>query len=40
MSYEEARVKLTNIQQNKLKSEAESKIVTTLRITKENFQAA
>ena len=34
--YEEARVKLTNKQLNKLKSAAKNKIGTTLRITKRN----
>ena len=34
---EKARVKLTNTQLNKLKSAAENKIGTTLRITNKNF---
>ena len=40
-NYEEARVKLTNTQLNKLKSESKKKkkkAKTTLRITKKNFQ--
>ena len=37
VSYEEARVKLTNTQLNKLKSAAKYKTVTILRITKKNF---
>ena len=37
-SYEEARVKLTNTQLNKLKSLTKNKTGTTLRITKKNFQ--
>ena len=37
-NYEEARVKLTNAQLNKLKSTATNKTVTTLRITKKKFQ--
>ena len=36
-SYEEARVKLTNSQLNKLKSVAKNKARPTLRITKKNF---
>ena len=36
--YEEARVKLTNSQLNKLKSAARNKTGTTWRITKKNFQ--
>ena len=36
--YEEARVKLTNAQLNKLKSTATNKTGTTLRITKKKFQ--
>ena len=36
-SYEEARIKLTNIQLNKLKSAAKSKTEKTV-ITKKNFQ--
>ena len=36
-NYEEARVKLTNTQLNKLKSAAKNKTGTTLRITKGNF---
>ena len=38
MNYEEARIKLTNTQTNRLKSAAENKTETTLRITKKNFQ--
>ena len=37
-NYEEARVKLTNTQLNKLKSAATNKAGTTLRITKKIFQ--
>ena len=37
-SYEEARVKLTNTQFNKLKSAAKIKTGTKLRINKESFQ--
>ena len=37
-SYEEARVKLTNTQINKLKYAAKNDIETTLRITKKNLQ--
>ena len=37
-SYEEARVKLTNTQLNKLKCLTKNKTGTTLRITKKNFQ--
>ena len=37
-SYEEARVKLTNTQLNKLKSAAKNNTETTLRISKKNFQ--
>ena len=37
-SYEEARVKLTNTQLNKLKSAAKNNTGTTLRISKKNFQ--
>ena len=37
-NYEEARVKLTNCQLNKLNSAAKNKTGTTLRITKKNFQ--
>ena len=37
-NYEEARVKLTNTQLNKLKSAAKNKTRTTLQITKKNFQ--
>ena len=37
-NYEEARVKLTNAQLNKLKSTATNKTGTTLRITKKKFQ--
>ena len=38
VNYEEARVKLTNIQLSKLKSSAKNKTGATLRITKKNFQ--
>ena len=38
VSYEEARVKLTNTQLNKLKAAVKNKVGTTLRITKKNFQ--
>ena len=38
VNYEEARVKLTNTQLNKLKSAAKNETGTTLRITKKNFQ--
>ena len=37
-NYEEARVKLTNTQLNKLKSAARNKTRTTLRINKKNLQ--
>ena len=37
-NYEEARVKLTKIQLNKLKSAAKKKTGATLRISKKNFQ--
>ena len=37
-NYQDARVKLTNTQLNKLKSTAKSKTHTALRIIKENFQ--
>ena len=37
-NYEEARVKLTNTQLNKLKSAAKNTTGTTLRTTKKNFQ--
>ena len=37
-NYEEARVKVTNAQLNKLKSTATNKTGTTLRITKKKFQ--
>ena len=37
-NYKEARIKLTNTKLNKLKSPAKDKKVTTLRITKKNFQ--
>ena len=37
-NYEEARVKLTNTQLNKLKSATKNKTWTTLRITKKNFR--
>ena len=36
--YEEARIKLTNTQLNKLKSAAKNKAGTTLKINKKNFQ--
>ena len=36
--YEEARIKLTNTQLNKLKSAAKNKAGTTLKIHKKNFQ--
>ena len=36
--YQEARVKLTNAQLNKLKSTAKNKTGTTLRMNKENFE--
>ena len=36
-NFEEARVKLTNTQLNKLRFAAKNKIGTTLRITRENF---
>ena len=36
--YEEARVKSTNAQLNKIESEAKNKTGTKLRITKKNFQ--
>ena len=36
-NFEEARVKLTNTQLNKLRYAAKNKIGTTLRITRENF---
>ena len=35
---QEARVKLTNIQLNKLKSKAKNKKGTILRLTKKNFE--
>ena len=38
MNYEEARIKLTTAQLNRLKSAARNKTGTTLRITKKNFQ--
>ena len=38
VNYEEARVKLTNIQLSKLKPAVEYDTATTLRITKKNFQ--
>ena len=38
-NYEEARVKLTNSQLNKLRSAAKVKTGTTLTITKKNFQS-
>ena len=37
-NYEEATVKLTNTQLKKLKSPAENKTGTTLKITKKNFK--
>ena len=37
-NYQEARVKLTNTQLNKLKSAVKNKTGRTLRITKKNFQ--
>ena len=37
-SYQEARVKLTNTQLNKLKSAAKNKPGTTLRLTKKNIE--
>ena len=37
-NYEEARIKLANIQLNKLKSAAKNRLGTTLRITKKNPQ--
>ena len=37
-NYQEARVKQTNTQLNKLKSAAKNKTGTTLRINKKNFQ--
>ena len=37
-NYQEARVKVTNTQLNKLKSAAKTKTRTTLRITKKNIQ--
>ena len=36
--YQEARVKLTNTQSNKLRSAAKNKAGTTLRLNKENFE--
>ena len=36
--YEEARIKLTNTQLNKLKSAAKNKTGTTLKINKKHFQ--
>ena len=38
VNYEEAKVNLTNMQLNELKSAAKNKTGTTLRITKKNFQ--
>ena len=38
VNYEEAKVKLTNTQLNKLKCSAKNKTGTILRITKKNFQ--
>ena len=37
-NYQEARVKLTNTQLNKLKSAAKNEIETILKINKKNFQ--
>ena len=37
-SYQEARVKLTNTQLNKLKSTAKNKTVTILRLNKKKFE--
>ena len=37
-NYQEARVKLTNTQLNKLKSAAQSKTGTTLKLNKKNFE--
>ena len=37
-NYQEARVKLTTTQLNKLKFAAKNKVVNTLRTTKKNFQ--
>ena len=37
-NYQEGRVKLTNTQLNKLKSEAKNKTGTILRISKKNFE--
>ena len=37
-SYQEARVKLTNTQLSSLKSEAENKARTILRLNKKNFE--
>ena len=37
-SYQEARVTLTNIQLNKLKSKAKNKTETILRLNKKNFE--
>ena len=38
LSYQKARVKLTNTQLNKLKSAAKNKTGTTLRLSKRNFE--
>ena len=38
VKYQEARVKLTNIQLNKLKSAAKNKTGTILRLNKKNFE--
>ena len=38
VNYQEARIKITNTQLNKLKSAAKNNTGTTLKITKENFQ--
>ena len=37
-NYQEARVKITNTQSNKLKSAAKNNNVTILRMNKENFE--
>ena len=37
-NYQEARVKITNTQSNKLKSAAKNNTVTILRMNKENFE--
>ena len=38
LSYQKARVKLTNTQLNKLQSAAKNKTGTTLRLSKRNFE--